>query len=793
MKKTVIFFFLLISFLPFSSLLAQGTLTTFTTADGLVDNRTWVIAFDSAGTKWMGTTLGISSYDGTTWTNFTNANTGGGLLSDNVWAMTIDSSGTLWFATGGGVSSYNDTTWTAFTTADGLVNNDVRAVEVDPSGTIWFGTLGGVSSYDGTTWTTFTTADGLVNNDVLGVAVDSAGTKWFATSGGLSSFDGTTWTNLTTADGIVNAFGKAVEVDLTGTKWIMTNGGVNSYVTNLNITATTLSDTLAGGTNGSVTLTFTNQTSLSSGNEIAITFPSGFDVSGAGINGGSTVATGSDPTVEGVSGQVVTLNVHDSLPAGSQTIVLTGIDNPTSTASGLSLTVVSQANNGSATIDQADATPVTFLVRAHLNLTATSLDNSFTNATGVTDTVTFTTITQLDSSDEIVIDFPTGFDVSGAAIDASTAATGSDPTLEGVSGQIVTLNVPDTWTGGSQTIVLTGIDNPSSAAGGLSLGIKSQSDGGGADIDLPDETPVTFSIVQSGIDLTATSLSNNFTHAIDVQVTIIFTTTTPLVSTNEISVTFPAGFDVSGAAINAVGTVTSGSDPTVEPVAGQVITLNVPDAWSTGSQTIVLTGIDNPISASSGIYLTVVSQTDGAALTLDIADRSPPTFDINQSFINLTSTTLSNSFENATNVITTFKFTNTTPLVSTDEIEVSLPAGFRFVNPTIDTSASTVKSDTYPVIESSIDSIVILSIPDSLLAGSQTLELTGVVNPDTAAENIFLNVITQTDGGALALDFADQTPFTFGVGVILSLESIETQSIIPGKTLSFQLNATLTN
>ncbi len=156
---------------------------------------------------------------------------------------------------------------------------------------------------------------------------------------------------------------------------------------NLDITATTLSNTIVGGTNGSVTFTFTNQTSLSSENERAITFPSGFDVSGTGINGGSTVTTGSDPTLEGVSGQIITLNVPDFWAAGSQTIVLTGIDNPATATSGLSLTVVSQANNGSATIDQADVTPATFVVRAHLNLAATSLDNSFTNATGVTATV----------------------------------------------------------------------------------------------------------------------------------------------------------------------------------------------------------------------------------------------------------------------------------------------------------------------------------------------------------------------------------------------------------------------
>ena len=755
MKRTVIFFFLLISFLPLSSLFAQGTWTTFTTADGLASDFVRAVAIDASDTKWFVTSGGgVSSFDGSTWTTFTTAD---GLANNGVLAIVFDASGTKWFGTGGGVSSFDGSTWTTFTTADGLAHNDVRAVVIDSSDTKWFGTLGGVSSFDGSTWTTFTTTDGLAHNQVWAVAIDSSGTKWFGTSGGVSSFDGSTWTTFTTADGLANNDVRAVAVDASGTKWFGTNdSGVSSYVTNLNITATTLSDSTTRGTNGSVTLTFANQTSLSSGNEIAVTFPAGFDVSGAGINTGSTVTTGGDPTIDGVSGQVVTLNVPDFWAAGSQTIVLTGIDNPASTGSGLSLTVVSQANNGSATIDQADQTPVTFsVVQSVVNLTATSLSNNFTHATGVQVTVIFTTTIPLASTDEIAITLPAGFDTSGVAINAAgTVTSGSDPTVEGVVGQVITLNVPDTWPDSIQTIVLTGIDNPTSAASGINLTVVTRTNNAADTLDAADGTPATFDINQSFINLTSTTFNNSFTHAKNVTVTTQFTTTTPLASTDEITITFPAGFDVSGAALNGAATVATGSDPTVEGVAGQIVTLNVPNAWSAGSQKIVLSGINNPTAASSGLNLSVVSQTDGAALSLDFVDASPATFDINQSFINLTSTTLNNSFENETNVITTFKFTSTTPLVSTDEIEVSLPAGFRFVNPSVDTSASTVNSQTYPAVESTIDSIVILSIPDSLLAGSQTLALRGVVNPDTAAENIFLNVITQTDGGALALDFA---------------------------------------
>ncbi|MFC1564987.1 cadherin-like domain-containing protein, partial [candidate division KSB1 bacterium] len=391
---------------------------------------------------------------------------------------------------------------------------------------------------------------------------------------------------------------------------------------------------------------------------------------------------------------------------------------------------------------------------------ATSLDNSYTHATGVQATVTFTTTKQLVSTDEIVIVFPAGFDASGAGIDATTATTGGDPTVEGVVGQIVTLSVPDTWSAGSQTIVLTGIDNPTNPTTGLSLEIKSQSDGAGADIDLPDQTPVTFDINQSYIDLTSTTATNNFTHAMTVTVTAVLTTTTPLVSTNEIAVTFPAGFDVSGAGIDAT-TVTTGSDPAVEGVAGQVVTLNVPDAWAAGTQIIVLTGISNPTSASTGLNLTVVSQTDGAALALDFADASPATFDINQSYVNLTSTTLSNSFTYAKIVTATAVFTTTTPLVATEEIAITFPAGFDLTGLVLDSTSSFTGIS--PTVESIAGQVVTLTAPGNLPAGSQTIVLTGIDNPTNPATGLSLEIKSQSDGAGADIDLPDQTPVTFGV------------------------------
>ena len=190
----------------------DDTWQSFTTTDGLVENRSKAITIDGADRKWFGTRGGISVLDdgGTpfdktddTWQSFTTAD---GLASNDVTAVTVDGVGLKWIGTwGSGVSvlddggtpfDKSDDAWQTFTTADDdLANDDVQAIGVDDINRKWIATDGGVSVLDdgGTpfntsddVWRTITTAHGLASNEVRDIVIDDVGRKWFSTSEGVS-------------------------------------------------------------------------------------------------------------------------------------------------------------------------------------------------------------------------------------------------------------------------------------------------------------------------------------------------------------------------------------------------------------------------------------------------------------------------------------------------------------------------------------------------------------------------------------------------------------------------------
>ena len=87
---------------------AEGTWTIYTTPD-LASNVVLSIAIEG-GTKWFGTSKGVSKFDGTNWT--TSEKTPGGLVNGRVNAIAIDQDGNKWFGTQGGVSQFVGINWT---------------------------------------------------------------------------------------------------------------------------------------------------------------------------------------------------------------------------------------------------------------------------------------------------------------------------------------------------------------------------------------------------------------------------------------------------------------------------------------------------------------------------------------------------------------------------------------------------------------------------------------------------------------------------------------------------------
>ena len=221
-------------------------ITSFSTAQGLINNKVYSITVDKSGNLWFGANGGISRYEGQSIVSFSSSS---GLSANEVRCIAEDHSGNLWFGTtGGGACCYDGKSFTAFSPAQGLTDNTVRAITVDKAGNIWFATRGGVSRYDGKSFTSFSPAQGLPNRQILCIAEDKQGYLWFGTNGGgVVRYDGNvaeptssnktgkkrgrrSFTTFTTAQGLAGNSVFSLCEDKSGNIWLGTlGGGVSCY------------------------------------------------------------------------------------------------------------------------------------------------------------------------------------------------------------------------------------------------------------------------------------------------------------------------------------------------------------------------------------------------------------------------------------------------------------------------------------------------------------------------------------------------------------------------------------
>jgi rhamnogalacturonyl hydrolase YesR/ligand-binding sensor domain-containing protein len=237
---------------PLQQDLSAGVLV-YAVEVGLAGNSVTAIAADGDGRMWFGAGAwapfpnGISVFDGSTWIHYNSKNSG--LASDHVNAIAIGKDGKAWIGTGDkyvgcctlpppGVSVFDGTTWTNYSQKDGLSSDYVITIVVDEIGRVWCGTgewewtapCNGVSVFDGTKWTTYKEDDGLAPGQVNTIAFDEKGNAWAGTEGGLSVFEGSNWTSYTTNNsGLVSSKVNAIAVDGAGNVWIGTSCGVSKY------------------------------------------------------------------------------------------------------------------------------------------------------------------------------------------------------------------------------------------------------------------------------------------------------------------------------------------------------------------------------------------------------------------------------------------------------------------------------------------------------------------------------------------------------------------------------------
>ena len=204
-----------------------GSLTYFTTAQGLAGNWVSAIVQDDRGSIWFATGGGVSRYDGTEFSNYTTKD---GLASDQVWCLLLDKSGSLWFGTEEGVSRFDGRQFTSFPIPAADLSRfphykypkQINGMIQDKAGNIWFASNGGGAyRYDGSILTNLSEADGLSNNFVQTIMEDRTGNLWFGTRyGGLCRYDGKVFTKFTKDEGLKTDHVWTLLQDQSGAIWI---------------------------------------------------------------------------------------------------------------------------------------------------------------------------------------------------------------------------------------------------------------------------------------------------------------------------------------------------------------------------------------------------------------------------------------------------------------------------------------------------------------------------------------------------------------------------------------------
>nr|WP_319397555.1 two-component regulator propeller domain-containing protein [uncultured Carboxylicivirga sp.] len=115
MKLTIRILFSLILFLTFIPSIVTGTsqysFLRLSSRDGMINNQVTYLFEDSKGFIWIGTTSGLSRFDGTHFVNFTHQRNDSTTIRDNyITSIQEDKEGILWFETRWELSVYNPLT-----------------------------------------------------------------------------------------------------------------------------------------------------------------------------------------------------------------------------------------------------------------------------------------------------------------------------------------------------------------------------------------------------------------------------------------------------------------------------------------------------------------------------------------------------------------------------------------------------------------------------------------------------------------------------------------------------------
>lgn len=220
---------------------------------------------------------------------------------------------------------------------------------------------------------------------------------------------------------------------------------------------------LVAGATSTVTVSFTPPSALAANGKIKVTFPSGFNISGAAPVNCSTM----DNTIGfSISSQIITISLSGGTAQGSgaaESCTIGGVINPQVSGSTGVYGIETFLNDGTTSVDVDAAVAADTITAAALTSTNVAPGTTTVGTTN-TATVSFTTVNPIPADGKVKVTFGAGFVVSGANnFTCSTLTGGSVATTISTQTVILTRTGGDIEAAGAQTCTIAGIINPVTA------------------------------------------------------------------------------------------------------------------------------------------------------------------------------------------------------------------------------------------------------------------------------------------------------------------------------------------
>ncbi|MEK9135548.1 MAG: hypothetical protein AAB393_00370, partial [Bacteroidota bacterium] len=138
----------------------NGTVTRWNVQEGLPSNRVFAFVEGSDGSRWFGTSAGLSRWRGGVWKHWTLKE----LFSvGRILTIAMDWEGQVWFGDAKGTVGVvsTDDSVRRITSEDGLLSEEVWEIKVDQKARVWFTTPLGLAAYFHGSWTRFDVALGM--------------------------------------------------------------------------------------------------------------------------------------------------------------------------------------------------------------------------------------------------------------------------------------------------------------------------------------------------------------------------------------------------------------------------------------------------------------------------------------------------------------------------------------------------------------------------------------------------------------------------------------------------------